>query len=245
MSGNLGLTRAGVITAKCRKIFGASAQIQEGDLYFRKKFKANDVGERWHLNGSAGGAHTPEPGEIYIAQNDLVVPYAMRVSVSKVLDATKPGNVMNADDLSYADINLFSDPATAGAVSEADCIKGFFHSTITMKANSYELLNQMSLIRFYHSPQTQGSATTQPQIDDRSFIPIMQPAIISGQDDTLLELIPAAGGDFQLAKGAGNSQNYGNVHFKVIVIRNGAQPATWDQLEKAMAKFTGAGRVIL
>jgi hypothetical protein len=240
---SLGVTRPGVIIKKLRGMFGASAQLQEGDLILKKKLESNNISERFHLNGKVTG-RAKIPGEVFIGINDLFVPYEMKVAISKVLDNTKPGNVLNADDLTYADLSVFTDPATTGAVSEADAVKGLFGSSISMKANTYEVLNEMSLKRFYHSPQTQGSATTQPQLDDRGYLDILQPAIFSGQDDNLLELIAAPGADFQLIGGAGNSDNYLSIYLKGIVVRNGAQPATWTEFKKIIEEQT-ANRVLL
>ena len=81
--------------------------------------------------------------------------------------------------------------------------------------------------------------------DEESFVPIIQPAIFSGRDTNVLEFSPAAGADLQAI--AGDAEKGLNIlvfHYKVLVVRNGAQPATWTQVSEILEKYT-QNRVIL
>jgi hypothetical protein len=238
----LPITREGGILAKLRHLFGNEAQLQEGDVRVIKELKANDVSQRFNLNGEGG---TKLPGEVFIGLNDLVVPYALKVFVNKILDTTSPGNIGNTDDLTYPDLSIFTGAAVAGvSVSEADALKALWSGDISMKANTIEVLNKMVLKRFYISNQTQGSATTQPQILENGFQPIIQPAIFSGRDTNVLEFNPLAGADLQAIGGIAGTSNFFGLHFKVIVVRNGAQPATWTQVSQMLDSKT-ANRVLV
>lgn len=241
MTNVLPITREGGLLAKLRYMFGNDAQIQEGDVRVEKVLAANSVSQRFNLNGEGSSKRDLE---VFIGLNDLVIPYQLKVFVNKVLDTTKPGNNGNTDDLTYPDLSVFTDAATATAVSEADALKAIWAGAISMKANTIEVLNTLQLRRYYIVNQTQGTATTQPQLMENGFQTITQPAIFSGRDTNIMEFNPAAGADLQLIGGAAGTRNILGFHFKVLVVRNGAQPATWTQVEEVLQKFT-TNRVIL
>jgi hypothetical protein len=236
----LPITREGGLLAKLRSMFGADAQIQEGDIRVEKVLTPSDVAQRFNLNGEGV---SKRPLEVFIGLNDLVIPYALKVALNKVAD-TGVGNNGNADDLTYPDLSVFATAATPTAVSEADALKAIYSGAISMKANTIEVLNAMQLRRFYNVNQTQGSATTQPQLMENGFKDIIQPAIFSGRDTNIMEFQPAPGADVQQIGGTAPSQNILVFHFKCLVVRNGAQPATWTQVSEVLDKYT-SNRVIL
>jgi len=237
----LPITREGALLSKLRAMFGADAQIQEGDVRLEKVLASNNVSQRFNLNGEGTGRR---PLEVFIGLNDLVIPYALKVALNKV-DTTLPGNNGNVQDLTFPDAQIFNDPATATAVSEADALNSIYSGTMSLKANTIEILNTMQLRRFKVIPQTQGSATTVTQnTPDGGWVDILQPAIFSGRDTNILEFQPSSGSDLQLIGGATGTQNVLVFHFKVMVVRNGAQPTTWTEVSDILEKYT-QDRVIL
>ena len=115
---------------------------------------------------------------------------------------------------------------------------------MSIKANTIEILNTEQLRRFKIIPQTQGAATTLPETSEKMFVPIIQPAIFSGGDTNILEFTPAPGSDQQLIGGVAGTQNVLVFHYKVLVVRNGAQPATWTEVSDILEQYT-QNRVIL
>ncbi len=236
----LPITREGALLAKLRTMFGSDAQIQEGDVRVEKVLASNDVAQRFNLNGDG---QSRRPLEVFIGLNDLVVPYALKVALNKV-DTSLPGNNGNSQDVTYPDPFIFNDPATATAVSEAAALNAIYSGAISLKANTYEILNSEQLRRFKIVPQTQASATTLPETTEEMFVPIIQPAIFSGRDTNILEFTPAPGADLQLIGGATDTQNILVFHYKVLVVRNGAQPATWTEVQDILDQYT-QNRVLL
>tara|TARA_R110000824_G_scaffold36472_2_gene113395 strand:- start:575 stop:1294 length:720 start_codon:yes stop_codon:yes gene_type:complete len=236
----LPITREGGLLAKLRAMFGPEAQIQEGDVRVEKVLLANDVAERFNLNGDG---QARRPLEVFIGLNDLVIPYALKIALNKV-DTTLPGNNGNSQDITYPDLSVFNNPATATAVSESDALNAVYSGAMSIKANTIEILNTEQLRRFKIIPQTQGAATTLPETSEMMFVPIIQPAIFSGRDTNILEFTPAPGSDQQLIGGAAGTQNVLVFHYKVLVVRNGAQPATWTEVSDILEQYT-QNRVIL
>jgi len=236
----LPITREGGLLAKLRAMFGNEAQIQEGDVRLEKVLQANDVAERFNMNGDG---QARRPLEVFIGLNDLVVPDALKVAVNKQLLIA--GNNGNAQDITYPDLGVFNVAATATAVSESDALNAIWSGNISIKANTIEILNTEQLRRFKIIPQTQSTATTLPMTDEESFVPIIQPAIFSGRDTNILEFQPAPGADLQqIAGDPATELNILVFHYKVLVVRNGAQPATWTQVSEILEKYT-QNRVIL
>lgn len=219
-------TREGALLAKLRAMFKADAQLQEGEIRVEKVLTAANVAQRFNLNGQDTARR---PLEVFIGQNDLIIPYAMKVAINKVLDVAV-GNNGNCDDLTYPDKSVFTTAATATAVSEADALKAIWAGNYTLKSNTTEIQNFYQLRKNYQSNQTQGSATTQPQLSDLGFVPLWQTAILSGQNTNILEFTPAPGADLQQIGGTAPSQNILVLHMLCFVVRNGAQTASWTQL---------------
>jgi len=236
----LPITREGALLAKLRNMFGNEAQIQEGTVRVEKVLTSSDVSERFNLNGENGNKR---PLELFIGLNDLVIPYKLKVCVNKVADVAV-GNNGNSDDLTYPDLSVFTGASGVGFVSEADALKAIWSGSISMKANTIEVLNVMQLRRFYIVNQTQGTATTQPQLSEDGYVEITQPAIFSGRDTNVMEFQPAPGADLTSIGGTAPEQNVLAFAFKVLVVRNGAQPATWTQVQEVLDQYT-TNRVIL
>ena len=236
-------TRESAIMSILRDIYGPLAQIQEGQVRLEKVLKANDVAQRFNLNGDGS---TKRPLESFIGLNDLVIPYAMKIAVNKVKDVAV-GNNGNSDDLTYTDITVFPTAATGTAVSEADALKAIWAGNFSIKANTVEIQNTYQNRRFYISPQTQASATTTQELNSEGFQPLWQTSIFSGQDTNILDFSPAPGADLQQIGGTAPSQNILVIHFLTFTARNGAQAATWTQLgevSKKIEKYTKGGQLL-
>ena len=59
-----------------------------------------------------------------------------------------------------------------------------------------------------------------------------------------MEFQPASGSDLQLIGGVAGTENVLVFHYKVLVVRNGAQPTTWSEVSQILEKYT-QNRVIL
>lgn len=242
----LPITVEGSVLAKARRIYGQSAQIQETDIVVEHVLTASNVSHTFNLNGDG---INQRPNELFIGRNDLQIIYALMVGVKKINTALD-GNSGNYPVYTYPDLTVFNDAAAGTSVSEAAALMAIWNGTIGMKANTYELLNKERLNRFYNAPETQVSATTQAQLQPSRFVHISQPAILSGRDTNTLEFVAAQGADTAKIGGAAGTQNVLVFHFKSLVIRNGAQPASWTELEAARMKdnlkaYTIDGKILL
>ena len=126
----LPITREGGLLAKLRGMFGPEAQIQEGDIRLEKQLAANDVAERFNMNGD-GAARRPL--EVFIGLNDLVIPYALKVAINK--QTLVAGNNGNCEDITYPDLFTFNLAATAVAVSESDALNAIWSGNISINNN--------------------------------------------------------------------------------------------------------------
>lgn len=238
----LPITVEGSVYQKVRRIYGDDAQIQPTDIRVEHVLTSSNVSHTFNLNGDG---INQRPTEQFIGRNDLVVLYSMMVGVQKI-DTAFNGNSGNKPTFTYPDLAVFNNPAAAPAVSEADALQAIWNGTIGMKANTYELINKLRLNRFYIVPETQQSATTQAQLNSDCYVDIAQPSILSGRDTNTLEFVQAAGADTTLIGGAGTTQNILVIAFKALVIRNGAQPASWTELQAEMQKkYTIDGKILL
>lgn len=242
----LPITVEGSVLAKARRIYGSKAQIQETDIIVEHELSASDVSHEFNLNGDGVNQ---KKGQMFIGRNDLVILYALMVGVKK-LNTALNGNSGNYKTYTYPDKNIFSNAGVPPQLPESGALMAVWNGTFGMKANTYELLNEESLTRFYRAPETQDSATTEAQLDGQRFIHIAQPAILSGRDTNTLNFVQAAGADTELIAGATDTQNVLVFHFKALVIRNGAQAATWteigaEEMKQRLAKYTLDGKLLL
>ncbi len=240
------------VFAKARAIYGPKAQIQETDIRVESVLGASKVSTTFNLNGDG---INQRPTEQFIGRNDLVILYALMVGIQKVETAggLALGNGGNYQTYTYPDLSVFNTAAVAPAVSEAAALMAIYNGAISMRANTYELLNKERLNRFYRAPETQFNLanSTQAQMSDNRFVHIAQPAILSGRDTNVLEFEQAQGADTTLIGGdTTKAENVLVFHFKAVTIRNGAQPTTWSevealQLKKRLDAQTVNGRILL
>lgn len=228
----------GAILSKLRMAFGQDAKIQESYIRVEKVLTAQDVAEKFNL---VGGSGVRRPLEQYVGKNDIEVVYAMGVFLNKIADTGKNGNNGNCVDYSYPDLGVFSAAAVAG-VTEAAALEAIYSGHISLKSDTYEALNKLSLKRFRVAPETQLAATTQASLGGHTangFVPLIMPSMLSGQAALELEFSPAQGADVEVIGGASGTQNILAFEFKSFVIRNAAQSLTADTLEKAIRLLNG------
>lgn len=228
----LPITRVQGYITKMRQIFGSNAQLQQSTLRFEHVLTPNNVAKKFNFTGNN---QNNRPNEIFLGQNDAAVLYAQRIGVQKVDNSTATAaSSGNSPVYTYPDKFIFDDPAAGVNVSEADALMAIWNGTTSLKTNTIELQNVQELSRFYRANQTQASATTQSQLNMLGFVDIDMPPIISGRDTTILDFVPAVGADLALIGGATGTTNILVIQYEIIVARNAAQPATWNELVKIM-----------
>jgi len=236
----------GEILAKLRNMFGPKAQIQESDIRLEHVLTSTNVSRKFDMNGNQQNNRALEK---FIGNNDLVIAYALKVAVDKVdnTGTTTLATNGNGPDFTYPDLFVFDVAALLTAVSEADALESIWAGNITMKSNTFEVLEQMILRRFRIVPETQASADTQAQLNDKGFVPFLQPYIFSGRDGNKMDFEPAAGADTTAIGGATDTQNILVFHFKCFTVRNGAQPLTVEEARlyaAALKKYTSNGALL-
>lgn len=228
-------SRTGAIIAKAKAMFPDNVQLQPADLRFEKVLTSTSVAQKFSFTGAGMSTATQRPTEIFLSPTDLAIIYALRVSIQRRATAFD-GNSGNCPDYTYPDKAVFPAAAAGTSVSEADALMSIWNGNVSIKAGPIEVLNNLQLSRFYRANQTQSSATTQAQLNNEGFVDIDIPLIISGQDSTILDFIPAQGADVAQIGGAAGFENNVAFHFQVILVRNGAQPATWTQMKQLIDK---------
>jgi len=233
--------------AKARALYG-DAQIQPSDVRVESVLTASKVSHTFNLNGNGS---TKRPLEQYISNNDLFIMYALKVGVQKVstlptLAAISGGNY---PVYTYPDKYVFDDAGTVNNVSEANALEAVFNGSMGMKANTYELINQVKLNRFRNVPETQASLTTQAETHIENFVIFEQPAILSGRDTNLLDFIAAQGADTALIGGKADTENVLVFQALGLTVRDGALAATFVELEgmtyeQRLKKLTIDGRLL-
>ena len=223
----LPITVQGAIMEKARKLYGDNAQIQPADIRVEHVLSNGNVSHTFNLNGNGVNQR---PTETFLGRNDLFIMYAMMVGLQKVDTSKDNPSSGNYQTYPYPDKFVFDVAATATNVSESDALFSIFNGSIGMKANSYELINETRLQRFLYIPETQASATTMSQVNDQAWLYFEQPAILSGRDTNLLSFLQAEGADTVQIGGDVDEENILVFHMLGLVVRNGAQAATWEEL---------------
>lgn len=147
------------VLAKLRKIYGPAANIQQGYIRLEKILTQSSTSENFTL-GEGRSNGNKRPLENFLSQSDNFVPVYMRVGLQKEF-YTELGNNGNEAVYSYPDLQVFSGAGVAPALSEAQALEGIYSGNLSLKSNTYEVVNKMSLERFRRVPKTQtGSANS-------------------------------------------------------------------------------------
>ena len=141
------------VLAKLRKIYGPAANIQQGYIRLEKVLTQSSTSENFTL-GEGRSNGNKRPLENFLSQSDNFVPVYMRIGLQKEF-FTENGNNGNEPLYSYPDLQVFSGAAASPALSEAQALEGIYSGNLSLKSNTYEVVNKMSLERFRRVPITQ------------------------------------------------------------------------------------------
>lgn len=144
------------VLAKLRKIYGPAANIQQGYIRLEKVLTQSSTSENFTL-GEGRSNGNKRPLENFLSQSDNFVPVYMRVGIQKEL-YTNYGNNGNEPLYTYPDLQAFSGAGVAPALSEAEALEGIWSGNLSLKSNTYEVVNKMSLERFRRVPITQTNS---------------------------------------------------------------------------------------
>jgi hypothetical protein len=240
--------------AKLRQIYGKGANIQQGYIRLEKELTQSSTSETFTLGeGRSNGVRRPL--ENFLSQSDNFVPVYFRLGIQKQIvdiDGTLVnGNNGNEPVYTYPDYNVFNNPAVAPALSEAEALEGVYSGNISMKSNTYEVVNKMSLVRQRRAPFTQQNnaitglgtiAATQASSGDifEGFVKLPIVPIFEGKKRNEIIFTYAQGADATAIGGGTNT--YGDTDYLTknilvldfwgFLVRNASEPASFNELTR-------------
>jgi len=220
------------IIKKLRMYFGDSANIQPSYIRLEKVLTATNVAETFTLgNGASSG--NKRPLEQYLSQNDIFVCSKMGVFVQKVV-TNLDGNNGNSVNYPYPDKSVFNDPTVGTSQAEIDALEAVYNGIISMKSDTYEVIDNLSLQEFRTPPQTQNAATTQASLGlvNEGFVPLHLVPVFEGKKRNELRFQPAQGADVALIGGKINTQNVLVFQMMGYVVRTASEPITYAEAVK-------------
>jgi len=250
--------------AKLRAIYGKSANIQQGYIRLEKVLSQSSTSETFTL-GEGRSNGTKRPLENFLSQSDNFVPVYFRCGIQKQWVSTgtvspdvKLGNNGNQPVYTYPDLSVFNRlSANPNALSEAQALEGVWSGNISMKSNTYEVVNKMSLTRNRRSPQTQARvdysgdpckgnaqhASSGEIFEGYVKLPIVP--IFEGKKRNEIIFSFAQGADAtEIGSGANeyctddetglvvNSENILVLDFWGFLVRNASEPASYSELTR-------------
>jgi len=239
--------------AKLRQIYGKGANIQQGYIRLEKELTQSSTSETFTLGeGRSNGVRRPL--ENFLSQSDNFVPVYFRLGIQKQIvdiDGTLVnGNNGNEPVYTYPDLNVFNNPAVAPALSEAEALEGVYSGNISMKSNTYEVVNKMSLVRQRRVPQTQFNqfaSTSTPNLNQASsgeifegFVKLPIVPIFEGKKRNEIIFTYAQGSDATAIGGGTNvynevdylTKNILVLDFWGFLVRNASEPASFNELTR-------------
>ena len=240
--------------AKLRAIYGKGANIQQGYIRLEKILTPSSTSETFTLGeGRSNGVRRPL--ENFLSQSDNFVPVYFRLGIQKqwfskegTPDVLLNGNNGNQPVYSYPDLNVFNRVGTAPNLSEAQALEGIYSGNISMKSNTYEVVNKMSLTRNRRSPNTQFAldnvafATTQASSGDifEGYVKLPIVPIFEGKKRNEVIFTYAQGADAtEIGDGKNtygdneyNTQNILVLDFWGFLVRNASEPASYSELTR-------------
>lgn len=226
-------TRKGGILKKLRRAYGNSANIQPSFIRVEKVLTPTNIAETFTLKNGAKNQGGQRPLENFLSESDVFVATNMGVFVQAVVSGLE-GNNGNSVNYPYPDLAAFPTAATATNQSQAACLEGIYNGTLSIKANSYEVVDNMSLLNYRVAPETQSSATTQAStgtLTGAGMPELWLVPVFEGQKKNELRFEPAQGADFAQIVGAFESVVL-VFHLDGFVVRNAAESATLEGLIK-------------
>jgi hypothetical protein len=238
----LPIDKESAVISKLRLIYGNAANIQIGYVRLEKELTASSTSEIFTL-GEGRSNGTKRPLENFLSQNDNFVPLYLRVGLQKQLleiggDPVN-GNNGNQPVYTYPDLTVFSNAAVAPNLSEADALEGVYSGNLSLKSNTYEVVNKMDLTRFRRVPQTQfGITATGGDTNQASSGEILEGyqkldivPVFEGKKRNEVIFNYAQGADAAAIGGtAGTDKNILVLHFWGFIIRNASEPTAYSEL---------------
>jgi hypothetical protein len=241
--------------AKLRAIYGKSANIQQGYIRLEKVLTQSSTSETFTL-GEGRSNGTKRPLENFLSQSDNFVPVYFRCGIQKQwnIDTAGPspvglnGNNGNQPVYTYPDLNVFNRAGVAPSLSEAQALEGVWSGNISMKSNTYEVVNKMSLTRNRRAPQTQFALdnvnfpTTQASSGDifEGYVKLPIVPIFEGKKRNEIIFSFAQGADAtEIGVGANvygetevTTENILVLDFWGFLVRNASEPASYSELTR-------------
>lgn len=237
MSVNIHVSHDSAVFAKLRQRFGKHANIQPSQIRLEKVVAAGDVNKTFTL--SAESAMTRRTTERYLSTNDVFVCTHMSVAIYKELTLTGTAQrAGNAPLYYYPDKTVFSTDATLVNVSEADALEAIYNGTISLKSNSYEVIDSQDVLRYRSAPITQVTATTQASsgsFHGEQRVPFHAPILFGGNKRNEITLKQAEGADtVQIGGDADAGKNVYVILMYGFVVRNAAESLTLAEASEAL-----------
>jgi hypothetical protein len=219
----IAVNREAAVKSKLKKIYGPAANIQMGYVRLEKVLSSSNTSELFTLgDGRQNGQKRAL--ENFLSQNDNFVPLELKVGLQKV-DTTSDNNG-NQPIYTYPDLTQFA------GVGEADSLEGVFNGTLSIKSDTYEVINKMNLDPFRRVPRTQLSATTQASsgeieegYGELDIIPIFE-----GKKRNEIQFTYAQGANAGAIDSTAPNETVLVLIFKGFIIRNASEPVSVDEM---------------
>jgi len=216
---------------------GALPNVQPTQLRFEKVVAAGDVNNTFTL--SAEAAMTRRATESYLSTNDIFVCTDMSIGIYKELNLTGTARrAGNSQIYYYPDKTKFPVAATAANVSEVDALECIYNGSISVKSNTYEVINSQDTLRYRVGAITQDAAATQPSsgtFHGEQRVPFHAPILFAGNKRNEITLKSASGADtVQIGGDAAVGSNVYVILMYGFVVRNAAESLTLSQAADAL-----------
>jgi len=232
------LNQEKAVLQKLRQKFGAKANIQPTQIRLEKQVASGDVNNTFTL--SSENNLSKRPTERFLGTNDVLAITHISLAVYKELELT--GTAQRAGNsvlYYYPDKTVFGTlPATAANVAEFSALEAIYNGTISIKSNTYEVVNSMDCLRFRSAAITQDSATTQASsgsFHGEQRTAFVAPVLFGGNKRNEIDLKIARGAD--TVQIAGDPIIGKNVYVLLLdgyVVRNAAEALTLSEASDAL-----------
>ena len=229
------------VIKKLRMYFGQNANIQQGFIRLEKPLTSTSVDETFTF-GAGQQSGVKRPLERFLSTNDIFVALHLGVFVQKEIDGLD-GNNGNAVNYPYPDLETFNTAVAGTSQSEANCLESIYNGTISLKSNTYEVVDRLSLQQYRATPETQyyaGSTTAGDVIPAQQaslgqvgagFCPLHTVPVFEGKKRNELIFQHAPGSDVAQIEGT-SSKNVLVFQMLGYLVRNASEAATIAELAK-------------
>jgi len=237
MNNVLPIDAESAVLAKLRKIYGPAANIQQGYIRLEKVLTQSSTSENFTL-GEGRSNGNKRPLENFLSQSDNFVPVYMRIGVQKE-NYVDLGNNGNVPLYTYPDLSVFTNAGIAPALSEAEALEGIWSGNLSIKSNTYEVVNKMSLERFRRVPQTQvGTVANKTQASSgeifEGFVKLPIVPIFEGKKRNEFNFSYAQGADATNIGYTDSEEDRNILVFTLwgFLVRNASEPASVSELTR-------------